>query len=231
MNICDAYEHLADEKSKLIFKQLLNFYFAGKMETIDNDPLNHQYFPADIEIKSFKRFINCGSYDGDTIKSLNTKIGKIDELICIEPDNKNFKKLFNYFNDNQKEIANKIIIYPCGLWSDEKMLEFSSDNNVNSSVSEGGNSHIQMISIDHVIFNFQPTYINMDIEGSEIEAIQGAAKTICNNVVDLAIAIYHRPENLWSILLKINAIKPKYNFYIRNYTGRPAETILYCIHK
>jgi hypothetical protein len=87
-----------------------------------------------------------------------------------------------------------------------------------------------MISIDNVIFNFKPTYINMDIEGSEINAILGATNTIRNNIVDLAIAIYHRPEDLWSILLKINEIKPHYRYYIRNYTGRPAETILYCIN-
>lgn len=231
IKINNAFELLSDERSRIIFKQLLKFYFSGEMETIDNDPLSEQYFPREIEIKSFSRFINCGSYDGDTIKSLHTKIGKIDELICVEPDINNFKKLSKYISENQNSIAKKILIYPCGLWSEEKLLQFNSGSNVNSSIANGGKSYVQMISIDNVVFNFQPTYINMDIEGSEIDAILGARKTICNNVVDIAIAIYHRPEDLWSILLKINEIKPNYKFYIRNYTGRPAETILYCIEK
>jgi FkbM family methyltransferase len=229
--ILSAYELLSDKKSRKIFRQLLKFYFSGNIEVINNDPLIDQYFPRDIEIKSFSRFINCGSYDGDTIRCLNSKIGRIEELICIEPDKTNFDKLNKYISENLDLIANKVIIYPCGLSDSEQVIKFNSGSNVNSSIGRGGDSYIQTISLDNVLFNFRPTYINMDIEGSEKEAIQGASKTISNNIVDLAIAIYHRPEDLWTILLKINEIKKDYNFYIRNYTGRPAETVLYCIHK
>jgi hypothetical protein len=75
--------------------------------------------------------------------------------------------------------------------------------------------------------DFQPTFINMDVEGAEPEALQGGAELIRRNCPDLGICVYHRPEHLWDIALALHALNPNFLFYLRNYTGFPAETVLY----
>lgn len=67
----------------------------------------------------------------------------------------------------------------------------------------------------------------MDIEGAELEALYGAKTLIKTWNPDLAIAVYHKPEHLWEIALYLSTLVPKYKFYLRNYTGGVAETILY----
>ena len=67
----------------------------------------------------------------------------------------------------------------------------------------------------------------MDIEGGEFEALLGAKNLLKNCRPSLAISIYHQPIDLWRICLFLDDLKLGYKFFIRNYTGYPAETLLY----
>ena len=229
--ILKAYNALSDAKSRSIFRSLISFYFRGEKLAIAADPISTQYFPSDLRIHSYQHFINCGSFDGDTIRQLNNSVGKIKSLVCIEPDTANFSKLVSHVKGNRDKIAESILLLPCGLWSSERFLAFKGGSAVNSSVSEHGDTSLQMISLDNVLISHQATYLNMDIEGSEFAALEGAKKFICQNEIEMAIAIYHRPQDLWMILNKVLDVKPGFAFFIRNYTGRPAETVLYCLNE
>ena len=69
----------------------------------------------------------------------------------------------------------------------------------------------------------------MDIEGSELRALQGAKRLIQQYKPKLAISIYHKPEDTIDIPYYIHELVPEYRFYIRHYSYSPAETILYAI--
>lgn len=68
----------------------------------------------------------------------------------------------------------------------------------------------------------------MDIEGSELEAINGAIKTIRRDKPVLAICIYHKQEDFWKLPLRIKEICPEYTkFWIEQYSPWDIETVLY----
>ena len=72
-----------------------------------------------------------------------------------------------------------------------------------------------------------PTYIKMDIEGAEMEALLGAQGNIKNNKPKLAICLYHKPEDIIEIPHIILSINPDYKLAIRHYTTCNWETVLY----
>lgn len=229
--INSAFKLLTDEKSRLIFCQLLKIYSGEKSSLMSCDPIVEQYFPKDVPLsKGLKKFINCGSFDGDTVRQLVDLHGPISTLACFEPDNSNFNKLTKYLYENSNSIADQIIAFPCGVYNVNTQLRFSAGNMVNSSITDTGESVIQCVSIDEALPNFFPTYINMDIEGSELDAIQGAILTIKKYKPDLGICVYHKPDHLWNTILVLHEFVGTYKFYLRNYTGYPAETVLYCTH-
>lgn len=67
----------------------------------------------------------------------------------------------------------------------------------------------------------------MDIERTELEALQGA-QIIYRDRPKLASCIYHKPEDVWQISRYIDSLVPEYKFYICRFGMRYAGTILYC---
>ena len=114
-----------------------------------------------------------------------------------------------------------------GLWSSEKELHLKT-NDTASTISEDGDTEIQVDSIDHLIGK-PATFIKMDIEGSEYEALLGARNTILKCKPKLAICIYHKMEDIWELPGLIYAMCPKYTFYLRHYSFADNETVLYAL--
>ena len=69
----------------------------------------------------------------------------------------------------------------------------------------------------------------MDIEGAELAALGGAQKTILRDKPRLAISVYHRPSDIWTIPRKLLSIHPDYKIYLRHYTESVYETVMFFI--
>lgn len=223
-----AYALLADAHSQEVFLQVLHTHVARMPVPIRHEALDDQYFPRDVPLRrGVARTVNCGAYDGDTVRQLHARHGKIEMLVCFEPDLANFARLSAYLAEQSGTLADSVMAFPCGVWRGEEQLRFGGGQRINSSIHENGDVVIQCVALDHVIPDFRPTFINMDIEGAEVEALHGAAELIRRHQPDLGICVYHRPEHLWDIALYLNRLNQDYRFYLRNYTGFPAETVLY----
>lgn len=112
------------------------------------------------------------------------------------------------------------------MFSKEIQLRFKNEGE-SSHISENGDSFMQCVALDNALPNFRLTFISMDIEGAELEALKGAERSIRGNKPDLAISVYHLPNHIWEIPLYIEKLSLGYKFYLRNYSGKPIETVLY----
>lgn len=74
-------------------------------------------------------------------------------------------------------------------------------------------------------------FIKMDIEGAEMEAIDGSGDTIREFKPRLAISGYHRPDDLWQIPAKILTINPGYKIYFGHHSPVPWESVFYAVQR
>lgn len=74
-----------------------------------------------------------------------------------------------------------------------------------------------------------PTFIKMDIEGAEKEALIGAEQIIRCHKPKLAICVYHKPEDIYVLPELINSFREDYRFYLRHYSNTIYETVLYAV--
>jgi hypothetical protein len=89
---------------------------------------------------------------------------------------------------------------------------------------------VETLSIDDLVESkgiSRVDFIKMDIEGSELKALQGALNTIKRDRPKMAICIYHRLVDFVDIPEFILSLNLGYSFYIRHYTIYDEETILY----
>ena len=86
-----------------------------------------------------------------------------------------------------------------------------------------------MVSLDEILFGFHPNYIKFDVEGFEEEALCGMKKTILDNRPMLAVSVYHRPEDIFSLPLLLSSWNYPADFYLRMHMEHTFDTVLYVI--
>ena len=171
-------------------------------------------------------FIDAGGYDGYSTKYFFNWLGSFEgRSVIFEPNNVQYevckKNMQNY--DNVK-IVNK------GLWYKKETLKFCNDNAM-SSINSGGEEIIETASLDEELKDEKEpiTFIKMDIEGAELNALKGAERIIKEYKPRLAICIYHKPEDVQEIPTLLLDYVPNYKLYIRHYSFGPSETVLYAM--
>jgi FkbM family methyltransferase len=219
---------LADEDSRAVYMRCLQTHLQRKPVAIPMCDRSEQYTPKGIQLsRGYSRFIYCGVSIGEMARVFGD-VGKVDELVCFEPDPNQFELTTEYLSMHRQLIAQRVTAFPCAVYSHEAIEPFTySDTSFGSRILPSGEARIQAVSIDRVLPGFRPTFINMDIEGAEPEALKGAEKTIRTSRPDLAICVYHAPNHLWEIPLYLHSLGLGYRLYLRNYTSFTGETVLY----
>jgi hypothetical protein len=72
-------------------------------------------------------------------------------------------------------------------------------------------------------------FLKMDVEGSELRALQGAEMTLRRWKPRLAISLYHEFEDFFTIPLWLNDLNVGYRFLLDHYSIHHEETVLYAI--
>ena len=188
-----------------------------------------QYFdlPFLLERKEgHEIFVDGGCYDGENSRMFARWAGDAAKTIyAFEPDQNNFKKCQCVLSEIEG-VTYELI--PKGLWSSEKSLGFHADANEGSRVCTGGGECIPVTSLDKVVKG-KVTFIKMDIEGAEYEALQGAANLIRQYKPKLAVSVYHKAEDIWELPNLLLSFCSEYTFYLRHYSLSSEETVLYAL--
>ncbi len=193
------------------------------------------YFSKDImKLSDHEGFINCGSFTGDTVEDFVKRTnGKFNHIFAFEPSKVNFIAL----SATVKKLGLSPLAITCyqkGVYSENITLHF----NINtidggaSTITEGGEDIIDGVALDSFLAieqKNQITFINMDIEGAEFDALHGMQEIIRKNKPKLAISVYHNPEHFWTIPFFIKSLNPDYKIYFRQHSISKSETVCYAV--
>lgn len=223
----NIYKLLSDNESRNQYYNLLNFKKSYNLKYMRGfkDLENLQYFEEFLNLnKKGEVFIDVGGYDGYTSEEFIKKCPEYSEVHIFEPEESNInlakKRLQQYSNIN---------FHHKGLSSQKKELKFDISGS-SSRITENGEVTIQVDRLDDLKIS-RVTFVKMDIEGAEYDAIEGAKETILKNHPKLAICIYHRKDDFWKIPELVLSIRNDYNIYLRHYSEGFSETVMFFIPK
>lgn len=221
----EAFELLADEMSREIYIERIKRVFLLSDISHIMALATEQYFDEKVELTEQEVFVDCGAYIGDTAMEFIQRVkGKYRQIYMFEAESSKFGQI------HENLIGNRYKLYPYGVWSDNRELCFDANGSSASKVSDDGKGiQVEVVALDNVEFEEIPTFIKMDIEGAEKEALLGAKNMISKYHPKLAICVYHRWEDLFELPLLIKEISPSYKLYIRHYSDHFAETVCYAI--
>lgn len=220
-----AYQLLEDEFSKEVFlARMKKVYLMGDISEVVS-PSTEEYFDENIVLTDKEVFVDCGGFDGDTaVKFIERCGGKYDDIIIFEPELCKKADIENNMSDYHYKF------YQAGVWSENTRLYFNALETVGSHVSETESDYtIEVMALDETVYDKRPTFIKMDIEGSEQEALKGCKRIIKDFRPKLAVCVYHKPDDLYEIPALIKRLNPEYHLYLRQYSNSRYETVLYAI--
>ena len=244
-DIKNILKSVADEISKETIKTQINFIrnydysghynYLNKARLLDkhNSLLDkNEYFPDGIiTLNNHEKFVDGGGFNGDTVREfVRRSDNKFDHIFSFEPDKKNYIDLLEEVK-RLKLTPNLITCYAKGLYSENKKVSFI-QKGIGSSISENGDESIEVVNLDSFLNESESngiTYIKLDVEGAELEALKGMRSTILKNKPKLAVCVYHQMKDFWEIPYFIESLNLGYKIYFRQHCLGRTDTLCYAV--
>jgi len=204
-------------------------------------------------------YVDGGAFTGDTIAQFVRVVGaKFKHIHSYEPSGENNRTIRSMLSGLENSylwpLRPRITLHEKGLWDSDTTLLF----NPSQVIDVGGNgaainpasAHIVEAGVVGHIYDKQQeseisvrvpvttidattdrdaTFIKLEIEGSELQALNGARETIAKTRPKMAISIYHKPEDLETLLDFVVETGQDYKLGFRQHNPLvPDAMVLYC---
>lgn len=191
-----------------------------------------QYFDF-FEPRLNEVFVDCGCFDGGTCFRFAGWCGKVgfDKIISFEPDEKSYQKCVEILSP-----LKNCEVFPYGISNASGKVYFETSGREDAHIISEKEAlakdmvnveKIETVKLDEFLKNEKVTFIKMDIEGAEYDALLGASNIIKERKPRLAISVYHVANDFIRIPLLLKELNPEYKLYLRQYSLLSNETILY----
>jgi FkbM family methyltransferase len=186
-----------------------------------------------IEVGAGETVIDAGGCYGDTALYFAHKAGEAGRVFSFEfmPNNIEIFQRNLLLNPN---LADRVEIAPNPLWSvSNKKLYVEGHGpaaHVTPMPTNAAATEVETLSIDDLVQVKKLAcvdFMKMDIEGEELEALNGAEASIRRDCPKLAISVYHKLHDFWTIPLWIDSLGLGYQFYLRHFTIHAEKTVLF----
>jgi FkbM family methyltransferase len=167
--------------------------------------------------------VDGGAGFGETALMFAQQVGPKGHVVAVELDGDNRAVIERNLALNPG-VAKRITVAAGALWEttgDE--IEYAPFGGMSSVFGTGGTA--RTLTIDDLGVEGVGR-IKLDVEGAEAQTLRGAQRTIARDRPRLAVAAYHREDDLAVLPALIHDIEPSYRFRLGHFTPDLTETIL-----
>jgi hypothetical protein len=227
--IAAAYALLADEESRGIFVEVIRCHHAREPYRSRQYDYEQQYVVPGIGLTERDIvLLDCGAYDGDTLRKFVRSYGGLRMAVALECDLMNYSRLVSQPFPG----IDKLVALPIGSGETLRQATLSaSEDMLSRVVAESGHetSFAIMVSCDQAFSGIAFNRVVIDTEGYEAQTLRGMRRIMENYSPDLAVAAYHYPTDIYELIELIHALNRKYRFRLRNHSANVIDTVLYAL--
>lgn len=252
--IINSYELLADEKSKQLFIEDINWKITGDSTrpAKQTEPVSVlEWFMFDkLDWSRKYTYVDVGAYTGDTVIRFMMASGSVyNKIVAIEPDEINRTHMRSIMSDLR--LNDKYVYISEGVWKEKNELIFYSSgrdtyesSNFTESVDKilpehrvrkddiGIEMRLPVNSLDNMLreMEHEELMIKIDAQGSEFEALLGASHLIAEHKPILILEFATNSQHIGDMIPFIHHLNKDYRFYLRQIIlSGNSRTVLYAI--
>ena len=219
----EVYESLIDEESKKVFRGYWLGNISGQFNRLVFSNTPH-YICAGFLPERGAIVIDGGLCDGGTALRFS-QMGY--EVYGFEMDK------INYETSRKVGEENNFVVENLGLGSFKHNTNYTHLSNPGGSYLDvNGTETTQITTLDAYVREKnlpRVDYIKLDVEGSELDVLRGAATTIARFKPILALSAYHKWDDFWVLMNFVKSVRPDYEFAMRQF-GISKEDGAYHFH-
>lgn len=229
-DILNAASLWSDHLSLREYVNQIRWRTLGQLESIGDPVKEESYFLDSLySLCAGEVFVDCGAYDGDTVQQVLARRSDIGRILAVEADPHNYSRLTTFTAALAPGVREKIELLNVAVSDSPGQLKFQATGGEGAHLSADGDIAVECTRIDDLLGGSPATFIKMDIEGAELDALHGAAKTIARHRPLLSICVYHRQSDLWTIPAYIASIAPEYRIFLRPHDVDGWQLVCYAV--
>lgn len=220
----------ADGASRAEYIAQVRLRALGDPSGLSPMPAEESYFLDGVfDLEPGDVFVDCGAFDGDTIRSVIARQPEFGSVEAVEADSLSFARLARCVAELKPAYRSRIRLHPCAVGAEHGRVRFEDSGKVDSHVSDLGETVVDLVPLDAMFASKRVSMIKMDIEGGEFNALLGARRLVQRDRPILAICVYHHQHDLWRLPLLVRSIAPDYRMYLKAYRGDGIQTVAYAV--
>lgn len=232
----NIYEMFADDLSKELFVENINFKLTGNKLTLVEFADGDTFFDSSLipESKHYS-YMDVGAYTGDTLLRFYAFCrGQYDKIYAVEPDNGNFQALKKLVKYGRLE---NVDLFHVGGWDRKDILTFYTVKGENKKNFDSPNffeelkenmpvrwkiaqdevfsEQVPVDTVDHLLKGKICNILKINALAADYETVRGAEETIRKYSPVLIGEFGTKKDNLTALLKYIHQINPSYKIYLR----------------
>ncbi len=225
-----VYGLLHDETSRSLFLDMLRYRLTGRLSCLTKTEESGVSLRTLADTEKIRTAVDGGAFKGDSAEVIRAACPHIEKILAVEADARTAKKLAEY------AAGTNGVVQPvhAALWDVPDTLTYSASASRGAGTA-GTNRRARVETVpadtvDRIAGGTVIDLLKLDVEGAEARALKGADSVIRRDMPLLAVSLYHRTEDLFSLPLTVAERYKEYRFFLRRVPCVPAwDLMLYAI--
>ncbi|MBH0189940.1 MAG: FkbM family methyltransferase [Nitrospira sp.] len=192
--------------------------------------LERRYFIPEVVsiLRDQEVFVDVGAHKGEIAKVFRETVNnRFAEILMFEPDARNADVIKAGLQSLPEYVRRRHRLLPQALCRQTGKQPFFSQLGYGSQLCWFGHDMVEVTALDDT--DIAPSYLKLHLEGHELDALQGAEKTIRRHRPIISVTTYHSEAGLWQLPSWLMATLMDYRFYLRLHSWCGTGAVMYCL--
>lgn len=224
---------LADPQSRCLLREHVRWRVTLDPASLPMPDRAHVYFdPRLFSLPEDAAVVDCGAFDGDSLRHFLRWHGEAFRAFhALEPDPVSHERLERYVATLPRHVSSKISVHQVAAGSSAGEIQTSASGMPGSQGQEdrGEGVSVRRDRLDEMLADETIHHLKLDIEGAELDALEGAWSVIARDRPVIAVAVYHRPLDIVDLSSEVIDRTSDYAYFLRSHDDDGIDLTLYAV--